>query len=93
MLFESYRGTSKFINSTWYSEFVSTVYLLVILMALKDPRFQNCGGVYNIGFFSFSGNQISRYITLSVLNCKLVENILHIFCLVQSWYDLRILRQ
>ena len=50
MLFESYRGTSEFINSTWYSEFVSTIYLLVIFMALKDPRFKNCGGVYSIDF-------------------------------------------
>ena len=49
-------------------------------MVLKDLS----ENVYN-RFFSFSGNKISRYITSSVLNCKQVENILHIFCLRQSW--------
>ena len=43
-------------------------------------------------FFSLSGNKISRYIILSVPNCKLVKNIF-IFCLGQSWYDLCILQQ
>ena len=43
-------------------------------------------------FFSYSGNQISRYITLSVLSFKLAENVLHIFCLCQigvtsAFYD------
>ena len=35
----------------------------------------------------------SENITLSVLNCKLVENILQIFRLGQSWCDVCILRQ
>ena len=48
-------------------------------MISKDPRFKSCERIYTINYFSFSGNQISRYITLSVLDCKLVENIFRIF--------------
>ena len=80
MLFESYRGTSKFINSVWYTErFVSMVHFSDILMVLKDPRFKSCERIYNIDFFSFSQNQIFRYACLSVTNCKLLENIFDTF--------------
>ena len=37
--------------------------------------------------------EISYAASLSVLNCKLVENILHIFFLGQNWYYLCIIRQ
>ena len=53
MLFESYRGTSKFINSAWYTEslcFVSTVRFLDILMVLKYPRFKSCERISTIDF-------------------------------------------
>ena len=44
------------------------------------------------GFFSFSQNQIFRYVCLTVQNCRLVEIILDTFCIAQIWYDLSILR-
>ena len=43
--------------------------------------------------FSFSGNEISRYINLTILNCKLIENVLQIFSLGQSCCNHCILRQ
>ena len=67
-------------------------------MILKDPRFKSCERIDTTDFSlsleskSLGGKQISRYITLSVLTCKLLENILHIFCVGQSCRDLRILR-
>ena len=82
MLFESYRGTNKIINSIWYNEeFVSTVHFSDILMVLKNSRSKSCENLHH-RFFSFSRNDISRYITLAALNCKLSENVLYMFCLI-----------
>ena len=52
MLFESYRWTSKFINSIWYTE---SLYQWLIL---KYPRFKSCERIYTIDFSLFSQNQI-----------------------------------
>ena len=65
-----------------HCKFISTVHFSNILMVIKDPRFKSCQGIYATDF-SFFGNQISGYISLSVINCNLVENILHIFGLGQ----------
>ena len=50
MLFESYRGTIKFIGSTWYTESLSTVHFSDMLIVLKDPRFKNCERIFTIDF-------------------------------------------
>ena len=57
-----------------------TAYELVVSVGIKLMFSLN---LHN-RFFSFSADQIPRYITLSVLNCKLVENIVHIYCSGQS---------
>ena len=43
-------------------------------------------------YFSFSQNQLFRYVCLSVSNCSLVENILDNFWIAQTWCDHAILR-
>ena len=42
MLFESYGGTSKFVNSAWYTESLYQQFIFSdILMVMKDPRFKS----------------------------------------------------
>ena len=51
MLFESYRGTSEFINSSWYTASLYQLFIFSdILMVLKDPRFKSCEGIYTVDF-------------------------------------------
>ena len=64
---------------------MSTVHVSDILMVLKNSRLKSCERIYTIDFFSFSADQISRYISLTTLNRKFIENVLHMFCLGQSW--------
>ena len=71
---------------------MSTVHFSDILMVLKNPRFKSCKRIYTIDFFSFSQNQIFKYVCLSVLNCSLVENIPDAFCIAQTWCDHSMLR-
>ena len=62
-------------------------------MVLKNPCFKSCQRIYTIDFlFLISQNQIFRYVSLTIPNCRLVENILDTFCIEQIWYDLSILR-
>ena len=49
MPFESYTGTIKFINSTWYTESLYQ-HFSDILIVLKDPRFKCCEGIFTIDF-------------------------------------------
>ena len=74
-------GTLRVCINSSFSD-ILMVLKIHILVAVKS---------YTIDFSLFSGNQISRYqyITFSVLNCKLAENIIHIFCLGQTFafYD------
>ena len=54
MLFESYGGTSKFINFTWYTESLYQQFIFSdILMVLKDPHFKSFERINTIDF-SFS---------------------------------------
>ena len=94
MLFESYRGTSKFINSVWYAESLCQQFIFQIFFdGIEKSTFSELWENLQHIFFSFSPNEISSYITLTVLNGKLIENVLHIFCSGQSWYDHWILWQ
>ena len=64
---------------------MSAVHLSDILMVLKNPRFKCCDRIYTIPVdFSFSQNQIFRYVCLTERNCSLVENILDTFCVAQT---------
>ena len=54
MLFEIYRGASKFINSGWYTESLYQQFIFSdTLMVLKDPRFKSCERIYTIDFSRF----------------------------------------
>ena len=50
----------------------------------QNKSLKSCGGIYSLLFFSFSGNQISKCISLSVPNCKIALHVLHTFCSPQS---------
>ena len=53
MLFESYGGTSKFINSAWYTESLYQQFIFSdILMVLKD-RFKSFERINTIDFSLF----------------------------------------
>ena len=64
MLFEGYRGTSKFINSVWhtkglYQQFISSG----ILIVLEDPRFKSCERIYTIDVsFFLKIKSLDRYV-------------------------------
>ena len=53
----------------------------------------SCEATYSVEFSLFMKIKSLDILekSLSVPNCKLVEHILHTFCLTQSWYDMLIL--
>ena len=61
-------------------------------MVLKDLRFKSGERIYTIDF-SLSLEIKSLDILPKITKLYNIENIIHIFCLGQSWYDLCILRQ
>ena len=93
MLFGSYRGTIKYVKSAWYTASLYQQFVFNYFDVHHKTTFKELQENLHHRFSSFPGKQISRYTSLSVPDCKLVENILHTFCLGQSWYDLCILRQ
>ena len=96
MLFESYRGKSKFFNSIWYTEGLCQQFIFSdILMVLKNTRLKSCERIYTIDFSLFPQNQLFRYVCLRnvcLFECSLVENILHTFCIAQTWCNHSVLR-
>ena len=59
---------------------------------LEKSTFKSYEKIYTIDFsLSLEMKSLTILRNLAVLNCKLIENVLHIFCSGQSWYDLCIL--
>ena len=54
MLFESYRGTSKFINSIWDTGGLCQQFIFSdILLVFTNTRLKSCEGIYTIDFSIF----------------------------------------